>query len=174
MLLLYRPRPQRLDGFYDREPAARCAANFMSGLCPTPSDFANKKFGLNHFFYPQSCPQDRGVAKTQKSRRSLFSGADRCGKSRPSFSLWKTMAFEVAILNIELRLIVRLIVTFESRSSCKREACFRCAILRATVTRTFPSTASATFDLCRSHTRRTPIVLRGGWMVAVENASVRP
>jgi hypothetical protein len=28
-------RPQRLDGFYDREPAAGCAANFMSGLCPT-------------------------------------------------------------------------------------------------------------------------------------------
>ena len=27
--------PQRLYGFYDREPAAGCAANFMSGLCPT-------------------------------------------------------------------------------------------------------------------------------------------
>ena len=36
-------RPQRLDGFYDREPAAGCAANFMSGLCPTASGLATIK-----------------------------------------------------------------------------------------------------------------------------------
>lgn len=102
---MYRPRPQRLDGFYDREFVARCAANFMSGLCPTASDFAKQKIALNHFFYPQSCPQDRGVPKTQKSRRSLFSGLDRCGKSRSTFPLWKTTTFESAILDIQLRLI---------------------------------------------------------------------
>ena len=36
-------RPQRLDGFYDREPAAGCAANFMSRLCPTASGPATIK-----------------------------------------------------------------------------------------------------------------------------------
>lgn len=38
----HRCRSQRLDGFYDREPAARCAANFMSGLCRNAFGLATK------------------------------------------------------------------------------------------------------------------------------------
>lgn len=36
----HRCRPQRRNGFYDREPAARCAANLTSALCPTDSVLA--------------------------------------------------------------------------------------------------------------------------------------
>lgn len=43
MLRSYPRRPQRLDGFYDREPAARCAANFMSGFMPDGVGSFNKK-----------------------------------------------------------------------------------------------------------------------------------
>jgi hypothetical protein len=42
--------PQRLYGFYDREPAAGCAANFMSGLCLTPFGLTTKINALNHFY----------------------------------------------------------------------------------------------------------------------------
>lgn len=35
-------RPQRLDGFYDREFVARCAANFMSRFMPDPTLTRNK------------------------------------------------------------------------------------------------------------------------------------
>jgi hypothetical protein len=38
----HRCRSQRLDGFYDREPAARCAANFMSAVMPETVRTRNK------------------------------------------------------------------------------------------------------------------------------------
>ena len=53
---LFLRRPQRLHGFYDRESAARCAANFMSGLCLTASGLANKINAPQSLFYPQSYP----------------------------------------------------------------------------------------------------------------------
>ena len=40
--LLVATRTQRLDGFYDREPAARCAANFMNRFMPDPAEPRNK------------------------------------------------------------------------------------------------------------------------------------
>ncbi|MBX3189803.1 MAG: hypothetical protein KF819_22450 [Labilithrix sp.] len=79
-------RTQCLDGFYDREPAALCAANFMSGLCPTPSDFANKKIALNHFFYPQSYPQQVLSRNARKSPDRLFFEAVRAGKTAAGLS----------------------------------------------------------------------------------------
>jgi len=49
----YRCRSQRPDGFYDREPAARCAANFMSCLCRTATWLATKIHRAQSLFYPQ-------------------------------------------------------------------------------------------------------------------------
>ena len=43
-------RPQRLDGFYDREFVARCAANFMSRFMPDPIRTRNKKIGAQSLF----------------------------------------------------------------------------------------------------------------------------
>jgi hypothetical protein len=52
--------PQRLYGFYDREPAAGCAANFMSGLCLTAFGLTTKINHAQSLFYPQRYPQQIG------------------------------------------------------------------------------------------------------------------
>jgi hypothetical protein len=44
-------------------------------------DSQQKKSSLNHFFYPQSYPQQAGVSKAQKSRDGLFLGLVRYGKT---------------------------------------------------------------------------------------------
>lgn len=66
---LFLRRPQRLHGFYDRESAARCAANFMSGLCLTASGLANKINAPQSIFYPQSYPHAVAVKKQPESAK---------------------------------------------------------------------------------------------------------
>lgn len=91
-------RSQCPDGFYDREFVARCAANFMSALCPTASDLATEKTALNHFFYPQSYPQLSPTSERRKSRGPLFFEVESLGKSATACWVWKTTRFERAML----------------------------------------------------------------------------
>lgn len=67
----HRRRPQCLDGFYDQELTARCAASFMSAICPNAPDIATKKIAAQSLFYPQDCPQRtplRGSLKITSTR----------------------------------------------------------------------------------------------------------
>jgi hypothetical protein len=52
----------------------------MSGLCPTASELATIKNRAQSLFYPQSYPQQDTCREGLKSRRTLFSGADRYEK----------------------------------------------------------------------------------------------
>lgn len=99
MLCSYPRRTQCLDGFYDREPAARCAANFMSGLCLTAFGPSRKMIGAQSLFYPQRYPQELGSQKLRFLRHCLFSGWKSCGKAPLRFSLWRTIQIEAR--NIE-------------------------------------------------------------------------
>ena len=82
--------PQRLYGFYDREPAAGCAANFMSGLCPSAFGLTTKINSLNHFIFSTELSTASAVAKRAeitgdlvfkaRSLRKYRGGASGCGK----------------------------------------------------------------------------------------------
>lgn len=91
-------RPQRPDGFYDREPAARCAANFMSGLCPTSRSHTTKKSRLNRFIFSTRLSTDRralgGVASTSSRK---FGDEMASVAAREAFGLWITLMFECQV-----------------------------------------------------------------------------
>lgn len=68
----HRCRSQRLDGFYDREPAARCAANFMSGLCRSAMSLATELIAAQSLFYPQVL----STASTRTNMREITASLD--------------------------------------------------------------------------------------------------
>ena len=65
-------RPQCLSGFYDREPAARCAANFMGRLCPTAPRLATKNSVAKSLYCPQTYPQRVVVGPSTINEKAWF------------------------------------------------------------------------------------------------------
>ena len=125
----HRCRSQCPDGFYDREFVARCAANFMSALCPTASDLATEKTALNHFFYPQSYPQLSPASRARKSRHALFCEVVLLGKSAAACWVWKTTRFDIAIFEHVKRLFMSIDSAFD-RASLQTRAHARAAGFR--------------------------------------------
>jgi len=88
-------RPQRLDGFYDREPAAGCAANFMSGLCPTASGLATIKNSAQLLLLSTELSTERCASKTPANHGTPCFEVQIATRN-PAWRLgvWITMAFE--------------------------------------------------------------------------------
>jgi hypothetical protein len=84
----------------------------MSGLCLRPPRPSREKTGLNHFFYPQSYPQEHASQKRPFSRHRLFYEAKSHGKLRLRCALWKTTMFEESKFEYQLRLIMTIDCAF--------------------------------------------------------------
>src|SRR5689334_10644202 len=97
----------------------------MSGLCPRPPDLATKIIALNHFFYPQSYPQERTSKTGPFSRHRLFYEAKSRGKMRPSCEMWITMTFEFVIRECQSCLFMMIDLAFECTAALVRAWLFR-------------------------------------------------
>lgn len=84
----HRCRSQRLDGFYDREPAARCAANFMSAVMPETDRTRNKINRPSITFLSTWLSTARLAHGTAEITAYLVFRVDFHGKCRASVRAW--------------------------------------------------------------------------------------